>query len=169
MREPKAKQMVEDTDSIKTICEYIEENLFSFISNVDFSVDMYEGLTIIGKGAGILNGLSYEPIEGNVTVLTEVPEMHGFNSGFCRTLYLKGYSKEFGFDGSNIASAERVICDYIKYKDVLDYYEVFEFVENYGDENDWDFSKVYDMAEKLGVSKESLDSLIDSVLNTLGE
>lgn len=68
------------------ISEFLENNLFNFVSNMDFSLEKYEDMTIIGLGVGILNGLSYEPIEWNVTVLTTVKEMHNFNSGLCRMI-----------------------------------------------------------------------------------
>lgn len=152
-----------------SISEYLDNNMFSIISDMSFSLDMYKGIKIIGLGAGILNGLSYEPIEGNVTVLSEVPETHKFNSGLCRMYYIEGYDTSIGFEDSNVASAERVICDYIKYKDIFNYYDVFEFIEFYGDEYDWDFSKIYDMAEKLGIEKSVVCDLINDVLENMGE
>lgn len=143
----------------------VDCEMFNTVSKVDFKLSMYKGFTIIGLGAAILNGLSYEPIEGNVTILAPTRDLDGFNSGFARYIYLKDYDKSVGFENSSISSMERTICDYIKYKDKLSYWDAYEFIEFYDDEHDGDFSELYRVAEQMGIDRVDVENLINSALD----
>ena len=51
------------------------------LDNYHIPEDIYQGVTVIGLGAVIANGLSYQPIAGNLTILCKSEKLDGFFSG----------------------------------------------------------------------------------------
>lgn len=146
-----------------SMIEYIEENMFDVIKNYDFSnLNSYLSCgRIIGLGASILNGYSYESLLGGITYYCPCKELDGVSDGVSRLIYLSGYPEiELGVDCDNFTNPERTICDFLMYPEELnaDLF-LYDLLEGYRDDEDTpdDWNRVYEMMKKLDIPKEKLD------------
>lgn len=148
--------------------QYLEENRFYIVKDTiipDVSA-LYVG-HIIGLGAVILNGYSYENLVGNVTYLCNCKELDGVSSAVFRLVYIKDYKEpDFGFQENHVSSPERTICDFLMYPEELqaDLW-IYDAIEGYieDDETPDDFHLVYEMMEKLGIDKGLLDERLHDI------
>lgn len=136
--------------------------MYDTTENFVYGEELLDDVTVIGLGALILNGLSYYPIEGNVTILCNYAEQDGFNSGLYKYVYIEGYRKEIGYEEfSSIPSPERAICDFLLYPDKLYNGPVYEAIQFYEDDPDLgDLEQIVEMALKLGIEERKIRSLI---------
>lgn len=115
------------------------------------------GAIIIGLGALITNGLSYEPIAGGLTVLTPFPEFDGFFSGEYLYQYIEGYNTEIGFeDGSGVPTPERALCDCMMY-DRWNIYLYEGLISYMQDAEMYNKEKLIETAAALGISRERVE------------
>jgi hypothetical protein len=142
---------------------YLESLMFSTIGKLKLNMDEYLCGHIIGIGAVILNGYSYEHLIGRLTYLCEDERIDGLCDDVCRYIYIKDYKMpDYGFENC-ISTPERTICDLLMYPDELDaYLWLGDALEGYleDDETPNDFHLVYEMMEVLGVDKHLLDKAI---------
>ena len=140
---------------IDSFSEEVKDNFIEF-------EELFENVTIVGIGALICNGLSYRPIEANFSILTSSPELNGYFSGIYKYIYLPNYNKSIGFDNiGSIPSAERAICDYILYSELLPEFEFLEALDFYMQDEDYgDISKIKDLGLNLGIAKDKLNQYL---------
>lgn len=150
--------------------DYIDDSAFDLINNYKFdnpSLFLEHG-RIVGLGAVILNGYSYENLLGNVTYYCSCKEFDGLSSGVEKYIYLPDYPKpEMGLvEGCNHTNPERTICDFIMYPKRLglDLW-VWDLLEGYQEEYDDDWSKVYEMMDVFGIPRSKLDELLEILEN----
>ena len=130
------------------------------VKNTQIKEDMFTNVQIIGIGAVILNGLSYIRPEGNLTILAKWEIQSGFDSGLYRYIYIPKYNRDIGFTNQlGIPTAERAICDLIKYKELF-HPELYSAMSCYLDETD-DLAKLYETAKELGIPESKLQDVID--------
>lgn len=124
---------------------------------------------ITGLGALVLNGYSYESIEGGLTYVTKAEELHDMLTDCARLVYLPNYNFEIGYEEDpHVASSERMICDFLMYPEELyDYLYLCDALIGYKDEFNWDFSKVREMLIRLGGDESSLDEALERYKNEL--
>lgn len=134
------------------------------VKNTQIKEDIFVNVQIIGIGAVILNGLSYMQPEGNLSILANWEVQNGFDSGLYRYIYVPGYNRDIGFNNqSGIPTAERAICDLIKYKELF-HPELYSAMSCYLDETE-NLSKLYTTAKELGISEATLQDVIDGSRN----
>lgn len=130
------------------------------VKNTQIKEDMFTNVQIIGLGAVILNGLSYIRPEGNLTILAKWEVQNGFDSGLYRYIYVPEYNRDVGFINQlGIPTAERAICDLIKYKELF-HPELYSAMSCYLDETE-DLSKLYATAKELDISEVTLQDVIN--------
>ena len=141
---------------------YIDRFLNEVMDNYIVSNNLFEDVTVVGIGALICNGLSYSPIECNLSILTPAKWLDGYFSGIYRYIYLPNYDKSIGFeDGYAAPSAERAICDYIVYPEYLPRFELYEGLEFYMRDDEYgDIGKIYKMGRKLGIQEAKLEEYL---------
>lgn len=111
------------------------------------------GVIVVGLGALITNGLSYEPIAGGLTVLSPYPEFDGFFSGEYLYQYIEGYNTDIGFKGgSGVPTPERALCDCMIYDrwNIYLYEGLMSYIQ---DREMYNKEKLIGTAEALGISR----------------
>lgn len=134
------------------------------LDNYYIPEDIYQGVTVIGLGAVIANGLSYQPIAGNLTILCKSRKLDGFFSGLYLYRYIKDYNTDVGFEnGVGVPTPERAICDCILYDEWNLYlYEALTFYIQ--DDSLYNKRDLINTAVSLGISKERIEEEISDVL-----
>lgn len=118
---------------------------------------------VIGLGANILNGYSYEPAVGGLTYLSNCPELVGNINGVYQFVYIKDYREpEYGFENC-VSTPERTICDFLMYPEELEKdLWVYDAIEGYieDDETPDNLTEVYNMMDHFGIDRQLLDELL---------
>lgn len=150
--------------------DYLTKSTFDLVSNCKFDnvLEYFKSGRIIGLGAVILNGYSYENLLGNITYYCNCKELDGLQGIVESYIYLPDYPKlEIGLvEGCNHTNPERTICDFIMYPKRLglDLW-VWDLLEGYQEEYDDDWSKVYEMMDVFGIPRSKLDELLEILEN----
>lgn len=141
--------------------DYLEEAKMDIVRNIVIpDIDQYRMGRIIGLGAIIFNGYSYENLIGNITYLSVCKNFDGLSTGVARLIYIEDYKEpDFGFE-NHVTTPERTICDFLMYPEELhaDLW-IYDAIEGYIDDDETpdDFHLVYEMMEHLGIDKQLLD------------
>lgn len=113
--------------------------------------------SIIGETAAIYNGYSYGDPNNTMLCRTNVRWLNGFFTGLRRFVYLENYDDVKGIY-NGFPSKERTICDFLMYpKELGAELYLIDTLNGYSEENDGDFSKVYEMMAELGIERGKLD------------
>ena len=147
--------------------DYLLQNTFELVNSASIE-DLNEYLVgnIIGLGALILNGYSYENLIGNITYLSNCKEMGTFDTVVTRHIYIEGYKeKDYGFE-NHIATPERMICDFIMYPEELSadlwvHNAIIGYIED--DETPNDFHLIYEMLDHFGVDRSLFDKRVEEL------
>lgn len=146
-----------------SVLDTLDDDVFNVISNYKFD-NMEDYLScgrIIGLGAMILNGYSYENLLGNITYLCCSSELDGVSDGVSSMVYIPNYKEvDTGVSCNNFTNPERTICDFLMYPKELDAdLWIYEALEGYieDDETPDDFHLVYEMMGHFGIDKSLLD------------
>lgn len=143
-------------------------DLFNASKYLKFDEKAYRNSKIISIGAMILNGFTRERVVGNVIIPSSNSSASGVSDGVYTLVYLPNYNLDLGFERSNIASPERIICDYFLYPS-LRIPQIYDFMEEYGESIGWDFTSTYEMMGKFGLDKGLLDKLIEETRQTMNQ
>ena len=148
--------------------DYLDEVLFDTTGNIKIDLRQYLVGKIIGLGAVILNGYSYENLEGNISYLCNCKEFDGAFDGVCRYIYIENYREpDYGYtEGGVIPTPERMICDFFMYPDELNFnLYVWDALIGYQDDDETpdDFSLVFEMFDHFGLDKSKLESAISEL------
>lgn len=113
--------------------------------------------SVVGETATIYNGYSYGDPNNTMLCRTNVRWLNGYFTGLRRFIYLANYNTVIGINGG-FPNSERTICDFLMYpKELGAGVYMPDIMEGYNEENDGDFSKVYDMMAELGIERSKLD------------
>ena len=149
---------------------YWDKRIDSARKNFVLCDELFTGdVVVVGLGALILNGLSYYPIEGNLTILSPSSSWDCVSSGLYEYEYLEGYDRVIGYEeNSHIPTPERAICNCILYdRWGLYLVEALQFyMEN---EELYNLEKLLETANKLGISSEIILNELEEVKKYYGQ
>lgn len=136
------------------------------IEHFRFYDNMFSNVVVVGLGALILNGLSYHPPEGNITVLTPIKEFDGMRDGIYMYQYIPDYDTSIGYeDDAHIPTPERAICNCLLYKEI-GYHFIWEAIQFYLEDDELgDEEKIVETALRLGISEEEIREEIEDAKN----
>lgn len=134
---------------------------FEIASNANLKDENIRIGHIIGLGANILNGYSYEHLEGHLTYLCDCRELNNLFNGIATLIFIEGYKEpNFGFENC-VSTPERTICDFLMYpeelqKDLWLLDAIEGYYEEYGN-----FDKVYEMLDHFGIPHTEFDEYVE--------
>lgn len=134
---------------------------FEIASKATLKEENYRVGHIIGLGANILNGYSYEQLEGHLIYLCDCAELHNLTNGISKLVYIENYKEpDFGFENC-VSTPERTICDFLMYpKELEKDFWLLDAIEGYYEEYG-NFDKVYEMLNHFGISHTKFDEYVE--------